>query len=90
MSPRNIGVSTEPGLSELTRMFQGATSHASARHSPITAAFVEPYTAWSVWPTCPETEAMLTIEPSRWRFMTGSTCLHARKVPPRFTSATVR
>ena len=42
MSPRSIAVSTEPGLTELMRMLAGASSHASARHMPITAALVAP------------------------------------------------
>ena len=50
-SPRSIGVSTDPGLTELTRMPHGAASQASARQKARMAPFVAPYSTWSVWPT---------------------------------------
>ena len=69
----SISVLMTPGATQLTRMPVGASSDASERVRPISAALVQEYVTSQLAPRWPQMEEMLRIQPSWAWSMAGST-----------------
>jgi len=76
----------QPGTIELTRMFMGPKSRASARVSPAMAALALRYAGIPPWPTSHEVEPKLMMEPPPAAVMSGATACAAKKWWRRFTA----
>ena len=77
---------TEPGQMRLTRTCHGPNSTASDFVSPTRPALDAAYAVRRPTPYRPDVDPMLTMTPSRWRFIAGITRRAVRKWPTRSTS----
>src|SRR5262249_58232229 len=83
-----IGVSTNPGCTEFTRILSGAYWIAAALEKMRTAPLDAWYAALPCEPIIPQIDDMLMIEPPPARCMAGIAALVPRKTPVALISIT--
>ena len=81
----SISVRMTPGATQLTRMWVGASSAASDRVRPISAALVAEYVTSQLAPRRPQMEEILTMQPACSWSIWGSTAWMAWKAPSTLT-----
>ena len=80
-----MSVRMTPGATQLTRMPVGASSAASERVRPISAALVAAYVTSQLAPRSPQMEEMLTMQPACSCSMWGSTACTMWNAPSTLT-----